>query len=92
MKIKIYKDTRLYRIDSFNLFKWKKEGIILKYKNIEYNLDRIVHEKGYNEAMYYLDNMEELELPKYVYKDIKEVKEYLLKKYIDSLNLSFVII
>ena len=27
--------------------------------------------------------MEELELSKYVYRDIKEVREYLLKKYID---------
>ena len=82
MKIKIYKDPRLYRMPEFNLFKWKKSGVEMIYKGVTYQLERICsYEFRTDLAIEMLDNILEQELPKQVECDVKDVKKYLKNKY-----------
>jgi hypothetical protein len=82
MKIKIYKDPRLYRIPEFNIFRWRKSGVEMIYKGVTYQLERICsYEFRTDLAIEMLDNILEQELPKQVEYDVKDVKNYLRKKY-----------
>lgn len=79
--MKIRKSTHQFRINELNLFKWKKEGIILTYgvgsnkHIINLNESIIVDKDGTLDFLY---ELLDLELPKQQIDDIKEVIKELL--------------
>lgn len=74
--MKFRKTTHQFRINELNLFKWKKEGIIMTYgsgfnKRIINISDNISKDK--NGTLDFLYELLDLELPEQQKRDIREV-------------------
>jgi len=73
--------NKILRIKEFNIFKWSKHGIILNYKKEQINISKLFIEDK-DKCLDLLDNIQDSDIPKQVYYDIKEVKKYLIENFL----------